>query len=221
MIKRSKSEENVYQILLECGVPAENITEPDKIDGYSEKAPDFIIAEIKLAIEVKHFVDKDLLNKDREQLEKFKKGEIASWAAPVKNHQFGKHLSDASKKFRNYPDYSTLLVEDLSDIYFLRPDIEFLVCGMLTMHISKETGEVMKWTNKERKLRIDRYTEIGALCFLERNQKSIYHNLMADKNRIAPYYFWAKKLEKVDFEQFTFFCPPGELSQISKLESTK
>lgn len=221
MIGRNKNEEKVYKMLLDCGIPKDQIDEPDKSPESIDKNPDFIIKEVNIAVEVKHFVDDDLTKEDKAQLENFRKGKIASWTAPVKNKQFDKHLRSAVKKFRNYPSHSTLLIEDFSDIHFLKPDIEFLIGGLLTLHFNKDTGDIIKYSNTQRKIRIDQFTEIGAICFLEKERIAVFHNLMANRQRILPYYFWAQQLENVKFEQYTFFCPPGGLSQIYKLESTK
>jgi hypothetical protein len=221
MIKRNENEERVYKLLLDCGVPEDQIDEPDKQAGQQDKNPDFLVKQVDVVVEVKHFEDDELKKEDLAQFEKFKKGEVASWSAPLKNKQFERHLSDTVKKFRNYPDHSSLLIIDCSDIHFLVPDIEFMIGGLLNIHFDKKTGDVIRYSNTERKFRIDQYTEIGAVCFLEKSRISIFHNLMSDKPRRLPYYFWASQLEKVQFEQFAFFCPPGGISQIYKLELTK
>lgn len=221
MNKRNTNEQKVYNLLLKCGIPKEQIEEPDKAKGCSDKNPDFTINEIRLAIEVKHFNDKKLLEEDGKLLGDFKNGKLVSYMAPIKNSHFERHLSDSTKKFKNYKGFSTIMIEDMTDFHFLKPDIEFLVAGMLTMHLSKKTGDILKYSNKDRNIRIDKNTEVGAICFIEKNRISIFHNLMAKKNRVLPYYFWAKKLENVGFEQYVFFAPPGQLTQIYKLEDVK
>jgi hypothetical protein len=217
MNKRNESEERVYQMLLDCGIPVSDILEPDKDNKSKRKEPDFVINGVSIAVEVKEFNDEKLKKEDLAQLEKVRSGESASWWVPVKNKQFERHLSDTAKKFRNYPDHSTMLVLDFSEMNYLVPDKEFLIGGLVTMYLERETGDLIKYSNTQRKLRVDQYTEFGAICFLEKSRVNIFHNLMCEKGRRLPYYFWAKQLEKMKFDQFVFCCPPSSLSIMYKL----
>ena len=64
MIKRNENEERVYKLLLDCGVPEDQIDEPDKQAGQQDKNPDFLVKQVDVVVEVKHFEDDELKKED-------------------------------------------------------------------------------------------------------------------------------------------------------------
>lgn len=198
---RNESENRIYQLLLRFGVKPNDITEPDKVIGFIRKEPDFIFDQV--AVEVKEITpSKEEFKEITELKNKLLMGEFVGYTTPVPKRQFSNHIDDAAQNFKNYPEFLTILIEDLTIWYPNRPAADTLLFGHEALHInvdSEVTGR--SWRNRVVQSNLRR--SIGTYIFYREFDVMIYHNLHAYEHRKLPKLFM-ENLSCSEFDQYFF-----------------
>lgn len=160
-------------------------------EGYnSEKTPDLICEKEKIVIEVKTFQgDNNDRNKEKEVL-KFKKISKdflisrAHWIEE-KHNTFSHRIERASKQFKNYPNYRSLVVF----INFMMVDDQHIVDLLYKEGwIVNSGGSAMEFFQnlKDRIVTENKNNQIGAIAQVYDDELLIIHNGHARKERMIP-----------------------------------
>lgn len=200
---RTEEEDYFYNFLLES-VESKDIKEPDK-ECPQDGGPDFLINKYNLVIEVKKIcITKEHIEhkKEKERTEQeLKTGKSTAFFVPVRCATFSDHLDNTRKKFRKYPNYGTIMVEDLREYgkeYY--PSPPELLRGFEEFTID-DSDRIKRHRIKERHIRKDKNTEIGAILFIFENHYEVWHNVMAESNRrVGRKIFKGKNIIEYEFD---------------------
>jgi len=159
----------------------------------TEKTPDLKCQNEKLIIEVKIFYGGNE-DRRREEISKKQIKERASYWIAEKHSTFADHLKRAKKKFRNYPDYKSMVVfidlmplddqhiEELffKDEYSIQTTDYSNSRDVSSQILPKPSNRVFSKNNN---------CEIGAVAqfYPKDNRLLIIHNAQADAHRRVPY----------------------------------
>jgi len=171
-------------------IKCENFEKIVGADG--PKRPDLLLTDLNTLIEIKTIAPSA---EEKEEEDKIKRmvsdGGTASYTYPIFRTKFKDDLEDSRRKFRNFEDYSTVvIIFDLFGFHFKqRP--ELLLCGEQQLNItipndSKEEPYVNSSQQNDRCIRRDLNTEIGAIVFYDDKDffKIFYNIFCEDKRRI-------------------------------------
>ena len=154
------------------------------------KRPDLLLPDFHTFIEVKTFFPQQREREEAEKLgpELMAGKAIAIWQ-PTFYSRFGKDLSHSRQKFRRYPDYHTAVIfYDLHSI-FHEQSPEDLLLGQESLQIAFPKNQssqplVVGYERKNRQLRQDKSTDIGAVVFpIGHNTFKVFHNHFAEPVR--------------------------------------
>lgn len=206
-------EERFYNTLIEMGIDAARIEKPDVKND--RKEPDFKVAWT--IFEVKRFEPDALTVEMRETVKKnLEEKGLATYWPPDLHKSFTRQIESAARKFRNYPKHHSVLVSDMTDLANIEPSTADLISGKEKVKVNTENDEQeIAYTN--RPLQIGKYSEIGAVLFLMSHRHRLYHNIMADPNRVLRQSFWRSPIGSVPCEQYAFFNLPGGGSYIRRI----
>lgn len=213
-ISRSESENRFRELLLRTGFDDTKIKEPDSDETIIGTA-DFLLGDT--VFEVKEIVPN---RQDQEQIEKLKSNvankKIEAMHVPDKTEQFKDDIKDFRKKIKKYPNYATVLVEDLTQWWWHEPDIEKMMFGTEIIHIDQKSGDALglSWTN--RLLRLDINRGIGSYIFITSSNILIYHNVMADNFRMMPLEY-IQKFSRITPNQYLFVNIPNSPALIRQI----
>jgi hypothetical protein len=152
------------------------------------KRPDLLLPDFKTLIEIKTFLPTENQMKMEEYLvEQANLGISIASDLPIERDRFDDDLTDSRRKFREFPDYSTTVI--FFDLHkWIHAQIpELLLGGETRIHYdtSKFPAEPIISEQRERPVRRDWNTEIGAIVFFEksRNIYKVYYNVFAELSR--------------------------------------
>lgn len=203
-MERNASEERAYNLLIKLGFTSEKISEPDKVKSNTKKAPDFLVE--KVAIEVKEIAPKAEELVEIAELKRLlieEKRTISYWT-PIPRDQFVNDINEATQKFKNYPNYATVLVEDISQWFPKKPGMDTMMFGNEAIHIDAKTNNMVGRSWQQRILQAGLRRTVGTYVFLMAHDTAIYHNLHAKYERKLP----KKHMEmfkKNGFDQYSFY----------------
>lgn len=217
---RNESEERAYGLLMKFGIDAASISEPDKAVGSSRKEPDFLAESI--AIEVKEIVP------DREQslqIQELKRqlteeGRTIEYSTPIPRSQFLDDITDATQKFKNYPESHTILIVDLFQWFPVNIGIDRLMFGDETLRIDTKTFKQVGRTWQSRALQVGLRRFIGAYIFDRGFATAIYHNLHAYEKRKLPKEF-CEQIQSKGFDQHFFYYDENNRPTVMYLAGNK
>jgi len=154
------------------------------------KRPDLLLPDHKTLIEVKTFKTQQREREEQVRIEKeLNQGRISTYRRPVFFGRFEKDLKEARRKFRRFPDYSTLIVffDFHSDFHRQKPEILLSGQEYITIGVPKDPRQKpypIRRGFKNRSVRWDKNKEIGAIAFhWGHNAFKVYHNHWADEIR--------------------------------------
>ncbi len=201
---RSESEERAYELLLKFGLDPAAIIEPDKVVGSSRKEPDFLAESI--AIEVKEIVpDKGQAIQIKElKRQLIEEKRTAEYSTPIPRSQFLADITDSTKKFKNYTEHHTILIEDLFQWFPVNIGIDRLMFGDETLHIDTKTFKQVGRTWQKRALQAGLRRSIGTYIFDRGFVTAIYHNLHAYEKRKLPKEL-CEQIQSKGFDQHFFY----------------
>jgi hypothetical protein len=211
---RNESEERFRALLVQAGYEAREIQEPDT-DKTLIGTADFLIGDVVFEVKTIKPTKEEL--KQIENLKTNVKNNIVeAMFVPDKTRQFKKDLADARKKFSQYTNYATVLVEDLTDWWWYEPDIEKMMFGVEAIHINSNTSDVLAYTWKDRMIRLDKNKRIGTYIFITASNILIYHNLMAETFKVMPMETIIKFM-RITPEQFYFVNIPNSPALVRQI----
>lgn len=204
---RNESEDRFYQILRKAGFESQEIKEPD-LDSSVIGTADFLVGDV--VFEVKEIIPS---KEEQEKIDDAKKDlsekKAAAWMAPDVTRQFKNDIESARRKFKKYANCATVLVEDCTGWWRMRPDLETLLFGVEQLHIDMRTGTLVGNSWSSRQLQIGKNKSIGTYMFIfDANQLVIHHNLMADEYKMMPIEYM-RKFQAVSDAQYIFINLPG------------
>jgi len=161
-----------------------------KIGSQKIKRPDLLLPDDNTLIEVKILLPQEREQKEKERIEQeLGQGKVSTYWHPEFFNRFEEDLKKARRKFRNFPDFPTLVIFFDFHSNFHRQEPERLLLGQeyITIAVPKDIRKSpypIKQGLKNRSLRRDKNKEIGAIAFhCGFNSFKVYHNDWADDKR--------------------------------------
>jgi len=159
--------------------------------------PDLLLPKLKTLVEVKTLQPQKEEQKEAGKLSnKLKQGNTATYWRKHFFGRFGEDLRSANQKFRNFPDYTSLVVIFDFHSRFHRQEPQILLTGVETLIIAvpkdpKVSPRLKDQIFQKRSIRFDKNNEIGAVAFVTgRNTFQVYHNTFAKtERRVKPKIF--------------------------------
>lgn len=209
-----ESEKRLKDLLIKIGIPEDKITKPDD-DQTVIGTADFLVDNI--VFEVKEIVpDKTDLKIIQEYKDDVAKRTVHTYRVPDKTSSFKNDVGLARKKFKKYPNHATVLVEDLTDWWWLEPDIEKMMFGTETIHIDLNYDAIIDENYTNRIVRLDMNRSIGCFIFITASDIIILHNLMAYGDCIMPLSY-INRFTKITNRQYYFVNIPRSKALIRQI----
>jgi hypothetical protein len=204
---RNPSEQRFYDLLVRTGYDENEIQEPDG-DSSLVGTADFMVGDC--VFEVKEVRPTGAAGKEVVVIdEELRSGGMTiAREKPDISSQFKLDVKDARKKFKDYGNYATVLVEDLVAWRDHLPNIERLLFGTQAIRIDAASLEPITTLWKNRELHLGKNRGIGSYIFVTNNGAVAYHNLMANNYKMMPVEH-IHRFQRVAHEQFIFVNLPS------------